>query len=130
MRTGRPTKPTALKIMEGNPGKRKLPENEPTPPDGEVVRPRMSPRAARVWDRYAPMVQAMGLLTPVDVPAFATLCGLIAQSERKPEDMPANRIARMESLFGQFGMTPSSRARLGSATAKPTTSEERFFGVG
>jgi phage terminase small subunit len=120
MRTGRPPKPTALKILQGNPGKRQLPKNEPIPPAGEVVRPRMGKRAAGVWDRYAPMVEEMGLLTPVDVPAFAMLCALIAEAEFKPRDMPANRIARMEALFGQFGMTPSSRARLGgSGKQKP-----------
>jgi phage terminase small subunit len=130
MRTGRPRKPTALKVLQGNPGKRPLPKAEPTPPGGEVERPRMPKRAAMVWDRYAPMVMGMGLLTPVDVPAFATLCGLIAQSERNPEEMPANRIGRMESLFGQFGMTPSSRARLGAVLNAQPTDAERFFDTG
>lgn len=116
---GAPAKPTALKILQGNPGKRPLPKNEPIPPDGDVVRPRMGKRAASVWDRYAPLIGQMGLLTVVDVPAFAMLCSLIAESEWKPREMSATRIARMEALFGQFGMTPSSRARLGNMPARP-----------
>ena len=31
---GRKPKPTALKILEGNPGKRPINENEPIPPKG------------------------------------------------------------------------------------------------
>ena len=111
---GRRTKPTALKILEGNPGGRPLPENEPTPPEGPVVRPlTMSVPATETWNHYAPMIAKMGLLTAVDVPAFAMLCELIAESEFSPRAMPAARIARMESLFSRFGMDPSSRARLG-----------------
>jgi phage terminase small subunit len=78
----------------------------------------MGRRAARAWDKYAPMVEEMGLLTPVDVPAFAILCSLIAEAEWKPREMQAGRIARMEALFGQFGMTPASRARLDGAGKK------------
>ena len=117
---GRRPKPTALKLLEGNPGKRPLPENEPTPPDGDVVRPRMRKRAAEVWEQYAPMVIEMGLLTPVDVPAFAMLCALVAEAQKDPESMAAARIARMESLFSRFGMDPSSRARLGGVARQPT----------
>lgn len=113
---GRHPKPTALKVLQGNPGKRPLPKNEPIPPGGEVEKPRLRKGASRAWDRYAPMVIEMGLLTPVDVPAFAMLCNLIAESERDPKGMAAARIGRMESLFSRFGMDPSSRARLGSVS--------------
>ena len=34
---GRKPKPTALKILEGNPGKRPLNENEPIPPKGTMT---------------------------------------------------------------------------------------------
>jgi len=74
----------------------------------------MQPKVRSIWDEYAPMVVQMGLLTPVDVPAFAMLCALIAESRSRPRSMPASRIARMESLFSRFGMDPASRARLGS----------------
>ena len=33
---GRKPKPTALKLLEGNPGKRPLNEHEPIPPTGKI----------------------------------------------------------------------------------------------
>lgn len=33
---GRKPKPTALKVLEGNPGKRPLNDHEPIPPKGEL----------------------------------------------------------------------------------------------
>jgi phage terminase small subunit len=116
---GRPTKPTALKILQGNPGGRPLPENEPIPPDGEVEKPEgMSAPAGAMWDRYAPMIEEMGLLTVADVPAFAFLCALMAEADFDPRGMAAARITRMEALWSKFGMDPSSRARLGSVGKK------------
>lgn len=86
----------------------------------------MKKRAAAIWDEYAPMVEEMGLLTPVDVPAFAMLCSLIAQAQRDPEGIPAARISRMESLFSRFGMDPSSRARLGSVPPRSRSKGNAF----
>ena len=39
---GRKPKPTALKVLEGNPGKRPLNENEPIPPKGSIKCPSLS----------------------------------------------------------------------------------------
>ena len=36
---GRKPKPTALKVLEGNPGKRPLNDHEPIPPKGELKCP-------------------------------------------------------------------------------------------
>ena len=36
---GRKPKPTALKLLEGNPGKRPINEHEPVPPKGTVKCP-------------------------------------------------------------------------------------------
>lgn len=70
--------PTALKILRGNPGQRKLNEREPVPPAGPVVRPALSPGGGVVWEAIAPVCLAMGTLTTGDVQAFATLCELQA----------------------------------------------------
>src|SRR5580765_5971703 len=40
MPAGRPRRPTHLKVLEGNPGKKKLPPHEPTP-----IQPRRAPPA-------------------------------------------------------------------------------------
>ena len=76
--SGRRPKPTALKVLQGNPGKRPLNGLEPKPPAGVVVKPTLSPMAAAVWDELAPLAQAMGTLTTADIRSFGTLCELQA----------------------------------------------------
>jgi hypothetical protein len=79
--SGRRPQPTALKVLRGNPGKRKLNQQEPVPPAGPIVKPTLSIGAGLVWDRLAPIATAMGTLTAADVTAFATLCELQATLE-------------------------------------------------
>lgn len=70
-------KPTALKILEGNPGKRRLNEAEPVPPPAVKVRTpprRLLPEAKREWKRLAQALVEMGVLTEVDWAAFAEMC--------------------------------------------------------
>ncbi len=77
--SGRRPKPTALKVLQGNPGKRKLNQHEPKPPQGEAKQPKgLSLGAIAVWAELAPLAMAMGTLTTADVRAFATLCELQA----------------------------------------------------
>lgn len=76
--SGRRPKPTALKVLRGNPGQRKLNEREPIPPKGEVVKPEMALGVSQVWDELAPACLAMGTLTTADVRTFVTLCELQA----------------------------------------------------
>ena len=45
---GRRPKPTALKLIEGNPGKRPLPRDEPTPPVGAKAEGARRGRVAQV----------------------------------------------------------------------------------
>ncbi len=70
-------KPTALKLLEGNPGKQKLNKNEPMPKVPDVIpKPpkRLLPEAKKEWKRLAPAMVALGLLTEVDTSAVAELC--------------------------------------------------------
>src|SRR5690242_17788325 len=77
--SGRRPQPTKLTILRGNPSRKRLNENEPCPPAGEVHKPaELSAAAGKVWEELAPMCLAMGTLTPADVRAFATLCELQA----------------------------------------------------
>ena len=77
--SGRRPSPTALKILRGHPGQRKLNRHEPQPPAGEVTKPvGLSARADAVWDRLAPLCLAMGTLTCADTETFAALCELRA----------------------------------------------------
>jgi len=72
---GRKPKPTALKVLEGNPGKRPLNENEPVPPKGSIKCPTwLLPEAKKEWKRLAPPLEAMGVLTIADISAFEGYC--------------------------------------------------------
>ena len=71
---GRP-KPTTLKLIEGNPGKRPLPENEPTPyPKAPKCPDDIDSGAQDVWKRLGPKLERLGLLTETDGDLFSMLC--------------------------------------------------------
>jgi phage terminase small subunit len=121
--SGRRPQPTELKVFRGNPGKRRLFENEPIPPaDAEVVKPEwLSPEAVRMWDEMAPVCLYMRTLTAADIRPFAALCELqatfIQTVKAKGKDKFDARLERetanaMRPYFEYFGMTPSSRARI------------------
>ncbi|HEY1963688.1 MAG TPA: P27 family phage terminase small subunit [Acidobacteriaceae bacterium] len=76
-------KPTALKRFEGNPGKRKLPENEPQYPARLPQQPtRMSAAAKRVWAELLDEMGGIGMLRRIDKRALAQLCEDEAALER------------------------------------------------
>ena len=111
-RTGRPSKPTALKILEGNPGHRPLPENEPAPAswDGEPPAWLKAP-GRKVWAELAPPQIANGCLTEMDTEAFALLCSIDAVARRSPANH-LKEVAQVERFMAKFGMTPSDRTRV------------------
>jgi phage terminase small subunit len=130
---GRKAKPTVLKLVQGNPGKRALNKDEPRPSAG-AVKPRfLRGRAAVIWDEYVPELERLGLLRSVDAPMFATWCQLVAEFQRSPRGMTASRISQMRGLAAAFGMEPSARSRLsvkqddGSNEADPAA---KYFSAG
>lgn len=129
-----PRKPTALKLLQGNPGKRKLSEDEPRPKTGAEMPEELLglPDALRAWKKWAPILAGLGILTEIDGPAFGRLCCLWAeQRQRLREDRPSDsqllsEIRRLEALFG---MNPADRSRLHVAAPKPETKLSRFRGA-
>ena len=72
---GRKPKPTAMKKLEGNPGKRKLNTKESVPAKGMPACPDwLMPEAKKEWERLAKLMNQMGVLTEVDMAAFAAYC--------------------------------------------------------
>lgn len=74
---GRPPKPTALKIAEGNRGKRPLGTKREPEPDvlTDLSAPEwLSATAKRVWDKQAPRMAKVRLLTVADTYNFAVWC--------------------------------------------------------
>lgn len=78
---GRTAKPTELKVLEGNKGKRSLNKQEPDPEYLEDLKAPeyLSSGAAKVWDEIVPHLRRARLLTKIDVPALAMGCTAIAQ---------------------------------------------------
>lgn len=126
---GRKRKPTGIKLVTGNPGKRDLPENElepegaPTPPPSVLK----EPSVLEIWDQYAPMLTELGVLTAADSHQFAVWCHLADQFEKYPAGMPAAKINAMRALASSYGMDPSSRTQL-PGKPKKVDPEEKFFG--
>ena len=132
---GRKPKPTALKLLEGNPGKRPINEHAPLPPKGTVKCPTwLEPEAKKEWKRLAPSLEAMGVLTQADLTAFAGYCQAYARWKEAEEfisqhgsifqtpsgyvqQVPQVSIAQqnlkiMQSFCSEFGLTPATRARI------------------
>jgi P27 family predicted phage terminase small subunit len=131
---GRRPLPTALKLVTGNPGKRALPKDEPTPAAGAEMPEWLTPGAREHWPIVAKQLEEAGVLTRLDQVALAMYCetfarwrdanqkvathGPIIKSKHgNPMQSPflgiANKaFAQMQSLLIEFGMTPSSRTRV------------------
>lgn len=138
---GRKPKPTGLKVLEGNPGKRKLNDREPKPNKTAPTCPRwLEDEAKKEWKRLAKKMEAIGILTEVDMAAFAGYCQAYARWKEAEEylsahgatvvtpngyvqQVPQVSIAQtylklMGKYASEFGLTPASRSRL-IADAKP-----------
>ena len=132
---GRKPKPTALKMLEGNPGKHPLNEHEPVPPKSTIKCPSwLEAEAKKEWKRLAPSLEAMGILTSVDISAFAGYCQAYARWKEAEEfisqhgsifhtpsgyvqQVPQVSIAQqnlkiMQSFCSEFGLTPAMRSRI------------------
>ena len=136
MTRGRKPKPTLMKSLEGNPGRRPLNDREPEPPDGIPECPGFLDAEAKAeWFRTAKVLSDMGLLTLADRSALAAYCtaysrwvkaeeqvrkyGTIVKSPVKgfPMKSPYLTVAdqaleTMRKFMVEFGLTPSSRSRI------------------
>ena len=138
---GRKPKPTAVKKLEGNPGKRKLNDKEPMPVKGMPTCPAwLMPEAQTEWKRLAKILSEMGVLTEVDRTAFAAYCQSYARWKEAQEHInsggstfetdkgyqqqtPWVGIANtnqklMMQAASEFGLTPSARSRIAIGTDK------------
>lgn len=73
---GRKPKPTAIKKLEGNPGKRRLNESEPQPMSADIRAPKgkLPPEGRALWRALAPQLSDLGVLKSTDLPALEVLC--------------------------------------------------------
>lgn len=79
MARGRKPKPTHLKLVTGNPGRRPLNEDEPHPRRERPSAPaHISEGAREVWGQVVMVLDEMGVLTAADVFAVEVLCEALA----------------------------------------------------
>lgn len=153
---GRKPKPTALKVLQGNPGKRPINAKEPTPPPlaeslALPVELEGNEIAQREWKRLAPMLQLCRQVTEADLSALLAVClewaryldatrkvrelGMVVKA---PSGYPivnpylsiaTKALAGCNKLWPELGLTPSSRSRVQTAgKPAPSFDDARFFG--
>ena len=147
---GRRPKPTALKEVLGNPGKRPLNRREPKPVRAIPTCPaHLSPTAKAEWKRIAAQLHVVGILTQLDRAALAAYCqayGRWVEAEMKLKETPAlirtasgyvqqnpwlqvanKQVELMHKLLAEFGLSPAARSRV---TAMPSLQRKPWeFGI-
>lgn len=133
---GRKAKPTALKLIDGNPGKRAPNKHEPAP---QKVYDPPAPQGfdaiqTAKWDELASKLAKIRVLTELDLDALEIYCREWVNLHEAITDvatrgkllqMPSGGVmwnpswtqlkhsqAQCRSLMAEFGMTPSSRTGL------------------
>lgn len=135
--SGRPRKPTALKLIEGNRGHRAAPANEPDPAYLNDLTPpaHLPDDAAAIWTELAPELRKSLLLTHLDKLALEWLCVAAAQHRKATAETTNDRyivrnaetgslspspwlivqsmaFKRAKLIADAFGMTPAARSRI------------------
>lgn len=142
MTKGRKPKPTHLKAVQGNAGKRAINHDEPQADaltDVPLPPEWLDPVGIEMWEKVAPWLVSSKILTESDVPNLEAYCAAYARWRKAEKDIARNGITVMgmnseiknpactvanESLkqmttFGSaLGLDPASRARLAVPGAK------------
>lgn len=151
---GRKPKSTELKLLDGNPGQRKISKDTPKPALAKNTKPFtwLSKRAQIIWRESVPGLISTGQLTKVDIYAFAAYCSACATFQECEEFINENgmtyesnsvkhglvikrrqeviirsdalKIAR--SFASEFGLTPSSRTRIKIEKPKEESTLEKL----
>ena len=147
--SGRRPKPTAIRRLEGNRGKRAWNHAEPTAPDALPRCPEhLAPVAKAEWRRVARTLHGMGVLTTIDRAALAAYCQAYArwvEAEHRLRETPplvktpsgyvqqspwlaiANKqLELMGRYMTELGMTPASRSRVAGLDPRMQVPEISF----
>lgn len=131
---GQKPKPTHLRLLSGNAGKRPVNAQEPIYAPCTTQPPDWLPEGARAhWERLASMLAQAGVLKESDRDLLATYCCLFAEyveTVRAGERASMSIVGQLRQLMGELGLTPSARARI---VAEPDSNhaqeKSRFFAV-
>jgi P27 family predicted phage terminase small subunit len=153
---GRKPKPTVIKELQGNPGRRPLPTNEPKFTSGIGDVPGwLDARAREVWELVASELGGLGMLQRVDSASLASYCQAVSMAEKAQGEVdeygltlsksdqngnelryknPAVGILKdsmllIQKFASEFGITPASRGRVKAPEAKKEDDPlEEFLG--
>lgn len=126
--SGIPPTPTAVLKLRGSWRAKSRPD-EPQPDVGTPQCPRnLNHREREWWDRMLPLLTSMHVLTVADGEALSRYCKLAAKFDtaRKTDEM-IKLTAALDRLGQQFGLTPSSRARIRVEPKADQAQKARFF---
>lgn len=153
-------KPTARKKLEGTHRKDRAPKNEPEPRmDASILTPPdwLAAEARQEWERIAPELYRLGLLTVADYALFAAYCTAFARwktlndklaaleaegelvmevgengyRQQAPEvSMEVRQFERLLDISARFGFDPASRASIDAEPRGDTddSAEALLFG--
>lgn len=153
---GRKPKPTALKVLQGNPGKRKLNHEEPAYGPGAPERPAWLEGYAREeWDRLIAILLPARVITKGDLGILIIACDAYAQlrecaaflktqksisydatsenggTSYKPyPEVGQRNMARRQyqSALSELGLSPSSRTKVKSIPQVKESGVKRLLG--
>jgi P27 family predicted phage terminase small subunit len=151
--------PVQLKLLRGNPGKRRLGSvfGPPRPPEPPEPPPFLSGYALEEWKRVAPGLSLFGLLSGFDVMPLAAYCvayerwrtaeellarmaddkthGLLVRgSKGQPVANPLIDVSRMAArdmvrFADEFGFSPAARSRISAGISLVPAPPSKFDGL-
>ena len=154
--SGRRPQPRALKVLRGNPGKRRLRDEATLPPadpsfDTPPAELAHDTRAAAEWRRVAPLLRAVGLVTEAERSALIALCqqwsaylgahkhvldnGIMCETSSGKQKLNPylvvmdRALAHCSRLWQELGLTPTGRARAAKLPAAPDTPDHKWAGI-
>lgn len=130
---GRRPKPTHLKVVSGNPGKRKINKREPRPKRVIPACPAHLGDASKVaWGKLCVLLDRMGVLTEADVLALERLCDCYAEILECRELIARNGRTYSSISTGKAGKTeegdaePQMLLKANPAVAMLADADRRF----
>ena len=129
-------KPTKLKLLQGNPGRRPINLNEPQPEQKIPTMPKWLkkfPIAIEEWKRESKILANVGLMTVAEEGDLAMRCFLAAkiqelahQEDDKILGKIKNMITEYRMLGGILGLDPVNRTKLKSDIKQPVSKTESY----
>lgn len=150
---GRRPLPLEIKLLAGNPGKRRLNRREPKGRPGiPPCPPHLTGVARDAWHRLGRRLKALRVITDADAEALELMCSaygeyraalaVVARRGRTYATRTANGMIvrkrpevaiaaeawwRVKGMLVEFGLTPSSRTRVVAGKSEPGVADDEFL---